>query len=98
VELPGRLSEIVRLPNFGWAQYHSRHGRSSQRHPNPGGKGADTENIVASLMHEGYVPTPEAEAVHAQVARGEITSEEAIAIFRERALELDRKLSQAKSK
>ena len=48
-------------------------------------------------MHEGYVPTPEAEAVHAQVARGEITSEEAIAIFRERALELDRKLSQARS-
>jgi len=28
---------------------------------------------------------------------GEITSEEAIAIFRERALELDRKLSQARS-
>ena len=49
-------------------------------------------------MHEGYVPTPEAECVHAQVARGEITSEEAIAIFRERALELDRKLSQARSK
>jgi len=41
------------------------------------------------------VPTPEAEAVHAQVARGEITSEEAIAIFR---LELDRKISHAKSK
>jgi hypothetical protein len=46
-------------------------------------------------MHEGYVPTPEAEAVHARVARGEITSEDAIAIFRERALELDRKISQA---
>jgi hypothetical protein len=44
------------------------------------------------------VPTPEAEGVHAQVARGELTSEEAIAIFRERALELDRKLSHAKSK
>jgi hypothetical protein len=39
-----------------------------------------------------------AEAVHAQVARGEITSEEAIAIFRERAHELDRKISQGKSK
>jgi len=60
-------------------------------------KGRDTENIVASWMHEGYVPTPEAEAVHTQVARGEITSEETIAIFRERALELDRKLSQARS-
>jgi hypothetical protein len=40
----------------------------------------------------------EAEAVHAQVARGEITSEEAIAIFRQRALEFDRQMiSQAKS-
>ncbi len=45
----------------------------------------------------GYVPTPEAEAIHSQVARGEITSEEAIEIFRQRALELDRKISQAKS-
>jgi hypothetical protein len=63
----------------------------------PAEKARDTRNIVASLMHEGYVPTPEAEAVHAQVTRGEITSEEAIAIFRERALELDRKLSQARS-
>ena len=61
-------------------------------------KARDTRNIIASWMHEGYVPTPVAEAVHAQVARGEITSEQAIAIFRERALELDRKLSQAKSK
>jgi hypothetical protein len=64
----------------------------------PAKKARDTRNIIASWMHEGYVLTPEAEAVHAQVARGEITSEEAIAIFRERALELDRKISQAKSK
>ena len=63
----------------------------------PAEKACDSRNIVASLMHEGYVPTPEAETVHARVARGEITSEEAIAIFRERALELDRKLSQARS-
>ena len=63
----------------------------------PAEKARDTCNIVANLMHEGYVPTPEAEAVHAQVARGEITSEEAIAIFRQRALEFDRKISQAKS-
>ena len=60
-------------------------------------KARDTRNIIASWMHEGYVPTPEAEAVRAQVARGEITSKEAITIFRERALELDRKISRAKS-
>ena len=60
-------------------------------------KAADTRNIVGSLIHEGYVPIPEAEAIHSQVARGEITSEEAIEIFRQRALELDRKISQAKS-
>jgi hypothetical protein len=59
-------------------------------------KAADTRNIVGSLIHEGYVPTPEAEAIHSQVARGEITSDEAIEIFRQRALELDRKISQAK--
>jgi hypothetical protein len=51
----------------------------------------DTAAIVGSLRHEGYVPTPEAEAVHQRVARGEIASEEAIAIFRERALERERK-------
>jgi hypothetical protein len=60
-------------------------------------KAADTRRIVGSLMHEGYVPTQEAEAVHSLVASGEITSEEAIAIFRDRAHELDRKSSQAKS-
>jgi Antitoxin VbhA len=46
-----------------------------------------TASIVGSLSHEGYVPTREAEAVHQCVARGEITSEEAIAISRERGLE-----------
>ncbi len=45
----------------------------------------DTAGIIGSLKHEGYVPTPEAEAVHQRVTRGEITTEEAIAIFRERA-------------
>jgi Antitoxin VbhA len=49
----------------------------------------DTASIVGSLMHEGYGVTPEAEAIHAQVARGEITTEEAIEIFRERAVQLD---------
>jgi predicted nucleotidyltransferase len=60
-------------------------------------KAADARNIVGSLIHEGYIPTPEAEAIHGQVARGEITSEEAIEIFRQRAIELDRRLSRAKS-
>jgi len=54
-------------------------------------KARDTASIIGCLKHEGYVPTPEAEAVHNQVARGEISSEEAIAIFRERALQLERK-------
>jgi hypothetical protein len=52
----------------------------------------DTAGIIGSLKHEGYVPTPEAEAVHQRVARGEITAEEAIAIFRERALAREAKL------
>ena len=53
----------------------------------PAEKARDTRNIVASLMHEGYVPTPEAEAIHAQVAAGVLTTEQAIEIFRQRALE-----------
>ena len=53
----------------------------------------DTAGIVGRLIHEGYVPTPEAEAVHAKVERREITTEEAIAIFRERAQRLDAELS-----
>jgi Antitoxin VbhA len=60
-------------------------------------KAADMRNIIASWMHEGYVPTPEAEAIHSRVARGEITSEEAIEIFRQRAIEPDRKISRSKS-
>jgi len=54
-------------------------------------KARHTASIIGSLKHEGYVPTQEAEAVHQRVARGEITSEEAIAIFRERAIERERK-------
>ena len=41
-----------------------------------------TASIVGSLIHEGYVVTPEAEAIHAQVERGELTTEAAIAILR----------------
>jgi hypothetical protein len=49
----------------------------------------DTAGIVGSLRHEGYVPSAAAEAIHAQVARGEITTEQAIELFRERAVKLD---------
>jgi len=56
-------------------------------------KACDTASIVGNLKHEGYVPTPEAEAVHQRVARGEITTEEAIKIFRDRALNQDTELT-----
>jgi Antitoxin VbhA len=49
----------------------------------------DTVGIIGSLKHEGYVPTPEAEAIHRRVACGEITTEEAIEIFRRRALQME---------
>jgi hypothetical protein len=52
-------------------------------------KARDTAGIIGSWQHEGYVPTPEAEAVHERVARGELTAEEAIARFRQRAQELE---------
>jgi hypothetical protein len=54
-------------------------------------KARDTAGIIQSFKHEGYVPTPETEAIHQRAERGEITTEEAIAIFRERALEQERK-------
>jgi hypothetical protein len=54
-------------------------------------KARHTASIIGSLMHEGYVPNPEDEAIHQQALRGLITSEEAIAIFRERGLERERK-------
>ena len=53
-------------------------------------KARDTAGIIGSLRHEGYVPTPETEAIHQRAERGEITTEEVIAIFRERALEQER--------
>jgi hypothetical protein len=59
-------------------------------------KARDTAGIVGNLKHEGYVPTPEAEAVHQRVARGEITTEEAIKIFRDRALNQDTELTARK--
>ena len=54
-------------------------------------KARDTAGIIGSLRHEGYVPTPETEAIHQRAERGEITTEEVIAIFRDRALERERK-------
>jgi hypothetical protein len=59
-------------------------------------KARDTAGIVGNLKHEGYVPTPEAEAVHQRVARGEITTEEAIKIFRDLALNQDTDLTARK--
>ena len=54
-------------------------------------KARDTAGIIGSLKHEGYVPTPETETIHQRAERGEVTTEEVIAIFRERALEQERK-------
>ena len=53
----------------------------------PAEKSRDTAGIIGSLMHEGYVPNPEDEAIHQMAERGEITTEQVITIFRERALE-----------
>lgn len=63
-----------------------------------GQKARDTSNIIGSMKHEGYVLTPEAEAIHQRVARGEITSEEAIEIFRLRALKAEEELNAKKSR
>jgi hypothetical protein len=56
-------------------------------------KARDTAGIIGSFKHEGYVPNAEDEVIHRQAERGEITTEELIAIFRERALERERKLA-----
>jgi hypothetical protein len=53
-------------------------------------KARDTAGIIGSFRHEGYVPNAEDEAIHQRAERGEITTEEAIGIFRERALERER--------
>jgi hypothetical protein len=57
----------------------------------PAEKARDTAGIIGSFRHEGYVPNAEDEAIHQQAERGDITTEEAIAIFRERAHERERK-------
>jgi hypothetical protein len=57
----------------------------------PAEKARDTAGIIGSLMHEGYVPNPEDEAIYQMAERGEITTDEVIAIFRERALARQRR-------
>jgi Antitoxin VbhA len=52
-------------------------------------KARDTACIIGSLKHEGYVPTPETEAIHQRAERGEITTDELIEIFRQRALKIE---------
>ena len=51
----------------------------------PAEQAHDTAAIIGNLRHEGYAPTAEEEAVHQQVARGELSREAAIAIFLARA-------------
>jgi hypothetical protein len=57
----------------------------------PAEKAGATARIVGSLKHEGYVPNAEDEAIHQRALRGEITSAEAITIFRERCLKREQK-------
>jgi hypothetical protein len=52
-------------------------------------KARDTAGIIGSLKHEGYVPTLEAEAIHQRAERGEITTDELVEIFRQRALKIE---------
>jgi len=61
----------------------------------PAEKALDRAAIIGSLKHEGYVQTPEAEAVHERADRGEITNDEAIEIFRQRARKLDKEIQRA---
>lgn len=68
------------------ARYNPRMSLPPKDTRTTGQRARDTAGIIGSLEHEGYVPTAEAEAVHQRVARGEITAEEAIEIFRQRAL------------
>ena len=57
----------------------------------PAERARDTAGVIGSLKHEGYVPNPEDEAIHQRAERGEITTEELIAIFRKRALARQRR-------
>ena len=83
----GAMTRFGRRYKMGTVTKPSKDTRSAAE------KARDTAGIVGNLKHEGYVPTPEAEAVHQRVARGEITTEEAIKIFRDRALNQDTELT-----
>ena len=83
-----RLTELSAIHSAQGTR-HMSHARKDTR--TPAEKARDTAGIIGSLKHEGYVPTPETEAIHQRAERGEITTEEVIAIFRERALERERK-------
>jgi Antitoxin VbhA len=85
--------EMTRFPR---RYIMARMSKSSKHMRSAAEKARDTAGIVGNLKHEGYVPTPEAEAVHQRVARGEITTEEAIKIFRDRALNQDTELTARK--
>jgi len=63
------------------------HEQPLQRRSHAAQKAGGTTRIVGSLKHEGYVPNSEDEAIHQQALRGDITSEQSIAIFRKRGLE-----------
>jgi hypothetical protein len=52
-------------------------------------KARDTASIIGSLKHEGYVPTLETESIHQRAERGEITNDELLEIFRQRALKIE---------
>ena len=86
----GAMTRFGRRYKMGTVTKPSKDTRSAAE------KARDTAGIVGNLKHEGYVPTPEAEAVHQRVARGEITTEEAIKIFRDRALNQDTELTARK--
>jgi hypothetical protein len=57
----------------------------------PAQKARATARIIGSLKHEGYEPNTEDEAIHQRALRGEVSSEEAITIFRERGLQREKR-------
>ena len=79
------------MTRFGRRYIIAAMSKPSKDHRTPAEKAAATARIVGSLRHEGYVPNAEDEAIHQQALRGEITSEEAIAIFRERGLKREQR-------
>lgn len=66
-------------------------GMSNHRKPirSAAEKARDTAAIIGSMRHEGYAPTADEEAIHQRVASGEITRDQAKAIFLEQARAID---------